>query len=138
MTRAIVISVGAEYNAFMQTEKLQVETRASASEEVVIIRMAGSLTLGSCYEAQDLLRANPDKCLIVDLADVRFVDSSGIGCLVNGYIAHHMAGGRMVLAGVNKRLRETLEETRVIQFFTIYATQAEAEREVTKSTVRSS
>ena len=114
----------------MQTEKLQVEPRAGATEDIKILRFTGSLTIGTCYEVQDLLRSDPGKCLIVDLTDVRFVDSSGIGCLVNGYIAHHMAGGRMVLAGVNQRLRETLEETRVIQFFVIYETLAEAENEV--------
>lgn len=114
----------------MQNEKLQVESGPGMSDESKIIRMTGSLTIGNCYEVQDLLRSDPSKCLIVDMTDVRFVDSSGIGCLVNGYIAHHMAGGRMLLAGVNNRLRETLEETRVIQFFAMYETVAEAEREI--------
>jgi anti-anti-sigma regulatory factor len=44
-----------------------------------------------------------------------------------------MAGGRLVLVGVNKRIRETLEETRVQQFFSIFATVEEAEKEVAKA-----
>ena len=117
------------------TEKLQVETRPGPASDIVVLKLTGSLTLGSCYEVQDQLRADPAKCLILDMTDVGYVDSSGIGCLVNGFIAHHMAGGRMLLAGVNKRLRETLEETRVQQFFSTFATVAQAEKEVGKTTV---
>ena len=119
------------YNLVMQKETLQVESRAGASPDTRVLRLSGSLTLGSCFAVQDVLRADTSACLIVDLTDVRFVDSSGIGCLVNGYIAHHMAGGRMVLVGVNKRVQETLEETRVQQFFSIYPTVDEAEKTVT-------
>ena len=121
---------GAAYNRTMQTTKetLQVESRPGAAPEVRVMKLAGSLTLSCCYEFQDRLRADTSKCLILDMSEVKFVDSSGIGCLVNGYIAHHMAGGRFLLAGVNKRIRETLEETRVQQFFQFFETVEEAEK----------
>lgn len=119
------------YNLVMQTkELLQVESRPGAAPDTRVIKLVGSLTLSCCYEFQDRLRADTSKCLILDMSEVKFVDSSGIGCLVNGYIAHHMAGGRLVLAGVNKRIRETLEETRVQQFFTMYDTLEQAEKEL--------
>ncbi len=115
----------------MQTkETLQVESRPGAAPGTRVLKMVGSLTLACCYEFQDRLRADASNCLILDMSEVKFVDSSGIGCLVNGYISHHMAGGRLVLAGVNKRVRETLEETRVQQFFSFYDTVEQAEREV--------
>jgi len=53
---------------------------------------------------------------------------------VNGYMSHHMAGGRMMLVGINKRIRTTLEETRVQQFFTLYDTVEEAEKEMARTT----
>ncbi len=119
------------YNFGMQTkETLQVESRPGAAPGTRILKVIGSLTLSCCFEFQDQLRADTSPCLILDMTDVGFVDSSGIGCLVNGYISHHMAGGRLVLAGVNKRIRETLEETRVQQFFSVYDTVEQAEREV--------
>jgi anti-anti-sigma factor len=121
---------GPLYNPPMPTkETLQVESRTGTAPQTRVIKVTGSLTLSSCFEFQDQLRADTSHCLILDMTDVRYVDSSGIGCLVNGYIAHHMAGGRMVLAGVNKRIRETLEETRVQQFFTFYDTVEEAEKQ---------
>ena len=118
------------YNFIMPKETLQVETRPGKAPDTRVLRLAGSLTLSSCFDLQDRLRADTSSCLIVDMTDVPYVDSSGIGCLVNGYIAQHMAGGRMVLVGVNKRVLETLHETRVQQFFSIFATVEEAEREV--------
>jgi len=117
----------------MAKESLLVESRAAAAEGVRVVRLSGSLTLGCCFQVQDLLREAPEQSLIVDMSEVRFVDSSGLGCLVNGYIAHHMAGGRVVLAGLNKRTRETLEETRVQQFFTIYDTVEQAEKEMAQT-----
>lgn len=116
------------YNFLMLKETLQVESRAGAAPNARVLRLSGALTLDSCFGFQDQLRADTSKLLILDLTDVRYVDSSGIGCLVNGYIAHHMAGGRLVLVGVNKRIRETLEETRVKQFLTVYDTIEDAER----------
>ena len=104
--------------------------RSGAAPDVRVLKLTGSLTLSSCFDLQDTLRADTSQCLILDMTQVKFVDSSGIGCLVNGYISHHMAGGRMVLAGVNKRIRDTLEETRVQQFFTFYDTVEEAEEKV--------
>ena len=119
------------YNFIMPKETLQVETRPGKAPDTRVLRLAGSLTLSSCFDLQDRLRADTStSCLIVDMTDVPYVDSSGIGCLVNGYIAQHMAGGRMVLVGVNKRVLETLHETRVQQFFSIFPTVEEAEREV--------
>lgn len=120
------------YNFRMPKDALLVETRPSAAENVGVLRLSGSLTLASCFQVQDQLRANPAQSLIVDMSEVRFVDSSGLGALVNGYIAHHMAGSRVLLAGLNKRVRETLEETRVQQFFTIFDTVEQAEKELVR------
>lgn len=130
MTADSAGNCGGHYNCVMPKETLQVESRPGKAPDTRVLRLAGSLTLSSCFDLQDRLRADTSSCLIVDMTDVPYVDSSGIGCLVNGYIAQHMAGGRMVLAGVNKRVRETLEETRVQQFFSIFPTVEEAEREV--------
>lgn len=118
----------------MQKEKLQVESRPGSVPETQVLRLSGSVTLDCCFDLQDTLRANPETFLIVDMSDVRFVDSSGIGCLLNGYMAHHMAGGRLVLVGVNPRVRETLEETRVVQFLAMYESVEEAEKEAWQKT----
>ena len=104
--------------------------RPGSAPDTRVLRLNGALTLDSCFDFQDRLRADTSACLILDMTDVRYVDSSGIGCLVNGYIAHHMAGGRMVLVGVNKRVLETLQETRVQQFLSVFSTVEEAERDV--------
>jgi len=121
--------VARAYNDPMQKETLKVESRAGSEPQTRVLRLSGSLTLDSCFDVQDLLRADTSALLIVDMSEVRYVDSSGIGCLVNGYMSHHMAGGRMVLAGVNPRIQGTLEETRVMRDLTVYENVEQAERE---------
>lgn len=118
----------------MPNDRLVVESRPGTSPETRILRLTGSVTLDCCFDLQDTLRADPETFVVVDMTDVRFVDSSGIGCLLNGYMAHHMAGGRLVLVGVNPRVRETLEETRVTQFLAMYGNVEQAEKEVLQKT----
>lgn len=124
----------AAYNRGMQKDKLQVESLPGSVPETRVLRLTGSVTLDCCFDLQDMLRADPDTFVVVDMTDVRYVDSSGIGCLLNGYMAHHMAGGRLVLVGVNPRVRETLQETRVVQFLAIYDSVQQAEKEVLQKT----
>ncbi len=114
----------------MENETFHVESCPGAAPGTRILRLSGSLTISCCFEFQDLLRNDTSPLLILEMTAVRYVDSSGIGCLVNGYMSHHMAGGRMVLAGVNPRIQETLEETRVMQFLTVYENVEQAEKEV--------
>jgi anti-anti-sigma factor len=118
----------------MQIDKLQVEMRSGSARGTRIVRLTGSVTLDSCFDLQDVLRSEPETFLILEMPAVKFVDSSGIGCLVNGYMAHHMAGGRLVLAGANERVRETLEETRVTQFLAVYDSVEQAEKEALQNT----
>jgi len=110
----------------MQKDTLAIESIPSPVTGVTVLRLSGNITLSTCFDLQDRLRAETSEHLILDLSNVQFVDSSGIGCLVNGYVSHHMMGGRMVLAGVNKRILTALHETRVNQFFSFFPSVEEA------------
>ncbi len=111
----------------MPQDTLTVESVAGATQGTRVLRLKGPITLSTFFDFQNLIRSDASPKLILDLTEVPYVDSSGIGCLVNGYISHHMAGGRLILTGVNKRVRETLHETRVEQFFSFYPSVADAE-----------
>lgn len=55
--------------------------------------------------------------LILDLADVPYIDSAGVGLLVAINRLIHEAGGRLVLLSAQGRIRETLKRLRLDQFF---------------------
>ncbi|HHJ40206.1 MAG: anti-anti-sigma factor [Methylothermaceae bacteria B42] len=72
------------------------------------------------------LLENGEKDLIIDLSEVRFIDSSGLGALLSGYKNANLHQGRLVLAGPQPRVRSMFELTRLNQVFDIYASVDEA------------
>jgi anti-sigma B factor antagonist len=78
-----------------------------------------------------MVRSDRATSLILDLASVPYVDSAGVGCLMNGYVSHQNAGRTLYLVGVTPRVRTTLRVTNVEQFFPMFATLEEAERGIT-------
>jgi anti-sigma B factor antagonist len=66
------------------------------------------------------------KNLLVDLRDIRFIDSSGLGALVSGFknaTSHH---GNMKLASLQPQVKSMFELTRLHRVFEIFGTASEA------------
>ena len=66
--------------------------------------------------------------LVVNLREVRYVDSSGIASLVEVLKEARNTGKRLVLFGLNKAVREVLHLTRLTRIFDIQDTEDEALR----------
>jgi anti-sigma B factor antagonist len=58
--------------------------------------------------------------LVIDLTDVRFIDSSGLGALLSGYKNASLRSGTFVLAGLQPRVQSMFELTRLHRVFDIY------------------
>ncbi len=66
------------------------------------------------------------KNILVDLHDVRFIDSSGLGALVSGFknaISHH---GNLKLSTLQSQVKSMFELTRLHRVFEIYTSTSEA------------
>jgi len=74
------------------------------------------------------VRANHSRALILDFTAVPLADSAGIGALVGAYVTRQHDGRSLGLVGVNQRIHQALEVTRVEGFFRFYGTIAEAEQ----------
>ena len=77
-------------------------------------------------EHLQLLAHSKPKLLIVDLTESPYMDSAGLGSLMNGYVHAQKAGRRLVLAGANERVKALLELTKVDLILKNYATAVEA------------
>lgn len=67
------------------------------------------------------------KCnLIIDLTEVRFVDSSGLGALVSGFKNASAREGSLKLCSLQPQVRSMFELTRLHRVFEIYASAEEA------------
>ena len=90
---------------------------------VTIIDLAGRITLGdSAAILRDAVRREADKNahLILNLAEVNFVDSAGLGELVGCYTTMLNRHGFIRLLNVQPRLKELLKMTRLYTLFEVF------------------
>ena len=66
------------------------------------------------------------KALLLDLAEVTYVDSSGLGALVAGYNSLKSKGGSVALFQTPRRVRELIEMSGLTAIFRIFETEQEA------------
>ena len=81
---------------------------------IAIVRLGGRLDLLSAAEFRQRLAqavAEGNRRLIVDLAEVPFVDSSGLGALISGLKTARLAGGDLRIARPTDQARSLLELT---------------------------
>jgi len=72
------------------------------------------------------LLASGEKQVVVDLAGVNYIDSASIGCLMDLYRQAQAAGGKLKLAGVQKRVETMLTMTGAQNFLEIHADEPSA------------
>lgn len=91
---------------------------------VTILALSGRITLG---EESNQLRshikemlAGGAKRLVLDLGEVSYIDSAGLGTLVAGYTSSQSQGAMMKLANLTKRFREQLNITKLVTVFDVY------------------
>lgn len=99
--------------------------------DVAVVKVTGDITLNKGGDVlikdkvQSLLQQGHTK-LLLDLSGVSYVDSAGLGELVQAYATTKNKGGALKLQGVGKRLRDLLVVTKLLTVFDTYDTEAEA------------
>jgi anti-sigma B factor antagonist len=98
--------------------------------DVTIIDLRGRLV---APEGDELLRDKVRslvqqgvKKIIINLADVPYVDSSGLGGMVSTYTTVTREGGKLKLLNVTKRINDLLVITKLSQVFEVYDNEKEA------------
>jgi anti-sigma B factor antagonist len=112
----------------MPEQPLHIEDFPGSRAGIRVLRLAGPLTLLNVFGFQSQVRADDSHGLILDFTNVPLVDSAGIGALVGAYVSRQKDGRSLGLVGVNQRIHQALEVTRVESFFHFYGTVAEAEQ----------
>lgn len=102
----------------MQDKPLEIEKVEHASGAVVL-RLHGPLLLGNFFPLQSMVRADGSNILIIDVSDMPYIDSAGIGCLVGAHVSRENSGRKLIIAGANERLLTSLKVTKVDQLFTL-------------------
>jgi anti-sigma B factor antagonist len=100
--------------------------------DVTVIDAAGRITLGEGASLfRDTIRdltAQGKKKLLLNLRDVSYIDSSGIGEMVSGFTTVTNNGGQFKLVGLSKRIKDLLQITKLYTVFEAYDDEAAAVR----------
>lgn len=106
------------------------EVKTKETESGVIIKLEGEMMLG--YAANDFHEAiknaidNNKKKIVVDLGDVQFITSWGIGILIYGHTTTTNLEGQFKLAGVSDKINDIFKKTKIDNVFEQFASVEEA------------
>jgi anti-sigma B factor antagonist len=97
---------------------------------VTILDLSGRITLGEgSVQLRDAIRdllAKGSKLILLNLADVNYIDSSGIGELVSAYTTVRNQGGELKLLNLTKKVHDLLQITKLYTVFDVKDDEASA------------
>lgn len=97
---------------------------------VTIVDLSGRITLGEgsviLRDAVRDLLSKGNKQIVLNLADVSYIDSSGIGELVSAYTHVRREGGELKLLNLTKKVHDLLQITKLYTIFDIKDDEAAA------------
>ena len=114
---------------------MQIDERATG--DVKILDMKGRVTLG---EGDELLKDKINSLLnqghrkiILNLADVPYIDSAGLGEIVRTYTTVSRQGGSLKLLNLTKRITDLLSITKLLTVFETFESEDDAVRSFSAS-----
>jgi anti-sigma B factor antagonist len=115
---------------------LKMQTATRQTGDVSIVDVSGRITLGEGNVmlreiVRELVEKGNNKILL-NLHDVGYVDSSGVGELVKTYTTVRNQGGQLKLLNPSKRVSDLLQMTRLASVFDIQADEASAVQSFTR------
>lgn len=107
---------------------LDMSTREAG--EVIIIDLSGQVTLGeACADLRDEVRdqmENGRLKILLNLADVKYIDSAGLGELTSAYSSVKNRGGELKLLSLTKRVHDLMQITKLYTVFDVHDDEKKA------------
>jgi anti-sigma B factor antagonist len=109
---------------------MQLKIAKRTVDGILAIECSGRIVFG---EESSLLRdevkkavADGQKRIVLNLGEVNYIDSGGLGTLVALHTTAHNAGGTIKLANLTKRVGDLLQVTKLLTVFEVYPSEYEA------------
>ena len=105
------------------------DTKVRQVDGVTVLDLSGKITLGENSgklrsAVQDALTSS--KKILLNLADVNYIDSAGLGELVSAFTTVKNAGGELKLLSLTKKVRDLLVITKLLTVFDVKDNEQEA------------
>jgi len=97
---------------------------------VSVVTLDGRIVLGeesnSLREKLKSLIAEGKKKIVLNMADVKYIDSAGLGILVAAYVSAKTHGASVRLSNLGTKFHEVMQITKLLTVFDVYDTEAAA------------
>jgi anti-sigma B factor antagonist len=107
-----------------------VQISARRADKITIFDVSGDIDLANSPEIRKALlrelREMRTPRVVLNLLQVRYIDSSGVASLVEGLKASRDVGSRFILFGLNTTVREVLQLSKLVRIFEIYDNEEQA------------
>jgi anti-sigma B factor antagonist len=98
--------------------------------DISVVALKGRIVLGegssALRERIKNLVTDGKKKIVLNMANVTYIDSAGLGILVASHISAGKQGSALLLSDLGTKFHEVLQITRLLTVFSVYATEAEA------------
>jgi len=108
---------------------MQLTLATTTKDGVAIVHCAGRVVFGDESAllrdtVKDVIAQN--KRIVLNLGEVNYIDSGGLGTLVSLHTSAHNAGGTIKLTNLTKRVGDLLQITKLLTVFEVYNSEEEA------------
>ena len=110
----------------MQPVHLDLVKQPESNGNQTVIRIDGKLSLETVHNFIQTLRPEPAEQLILDLSGVSFLDSAGVGALVQIFVHRRNHGQSFVLTGLTKQSSAVIQVAGLTKLLPIHGTVADA------------
>jgi len=111
-------------------DELSLSTNLRDVDGVTVVDLSGRITLGEgSGKLRDTVReilAKGQKKIILNLGDVGYIDSSGLGELVSSYTTASNQGAKVKLVNLQKKVKDLLQITKLYTVFETFDSEADA------------
>jgi anti-anti-sigma factor len=110
----------------MPLANLEFDKQAISTETQLVLRLNGKLSLETVHSFVSQLRPEPTAVLVLDMSGVTFLDSAGVGALVQLFVHRKSAGQKFALAGLTPQGVAVMQVSGLVKLLPIYPSAAEA------------
>jgi len=110
----------------MQPVHLDLQKLPDSNDKQTVIKLDGKLSLETVHNFIQTMRADSAGLLILDLSGVSFLDSAGVGALVQIFVHRRNQGHSFVLTGLTKQSSAVIQVAGLTKLLPIHGTVADA------------
>lgn len=112
----------------MRDDALTIESSPGAAAGTTVLRLCGPITLSTLFSLKDALGAQTAPLTVLDLSQVPYIDSAGLGTILMFYVSAEKNGRKLALAAVTDRVLSLIRMTRVDTVLSMFPSVEAAEQ----------